>query len=177
MLELYWSCLAVGALVAVATVLFGDVLSNALHGMLDFMSGDHLHVMQPMVLFGGITVFGGAGILLSRYSVFTAVPVVLLSAASAIAVSSLVYFLYVKPMRGSESSIGFSLNDLVGQIGEISVPVPAQGCGEVIFILGSTRTNQIAASFDGDEIESGARVVTVEVKDHVVYVTRFEQHA
>ena len=65
---LFWSCLAGGILFAVVSGIFGDWLSLALDGMLDFLSFDGHHWLQPMSVVGGITVFGGAGLLLYRYS-------------------------------------------------------------------------------------------------------------
>lgn len=175
MQELYWGCLILGVLFAVATVIFGDMLSNALDGMLDFMSGDHLHSFQPMVWVGGLTAFGGTGILLERYTGLHNATSLVLSILLAVLISCAVYFFYVKPMENTENSIGFSLHDLTGTIAEVTVPIPAAGYGEVIVKVGAAHTNQIAASFEGVEIEAGARVVTVEVKDHTLYVARLDK--
>jgi membrane protein implicated in regulation of membrane protease activity len=93
----------------------------------------------------------------------------------AVLISLLVYAAYVRPMQNAENSVAFSMNDLIGKIGEIIVPIPAGGYGEVLMKAGAGQTNQIAASFEGDEIETGARVVTVEVKDHTLYVVRLDK--
>ncbi len=58
---LFWSCLAGGILYALITVIFGDIISEALDGALDFLSGDALPWLQPMTLVSAITIFGGAG--------------------------------------------------------------------------------------------------------------------
>lgn len=79
MLELYWGLLITGVLFALVTVVFGDLMSGAMDGMLDWLSSDVLHYLQPMVLFSGVTVLGGAGILLTKYSPFTAAAVLVLS--------------------------------------------------------------------------------------------------
>jgi membrane-bound ClpP family serine protease len=128
-----------------------------------------------MVWISGLTVLGGAGILLEYYSGLRGISVLVLSVLCAVVVSVIVYFFYVKPMENSENSIGFSMQDLTGMIGEVNVPIPEAGFGEVIVKAGAGYTNQIAASFDGVEIEAGERVVIVEVKEHVLYVARLDK--
>ncbi|SDC53052.1 hypothetical protein SAMN02799630_00092 [Paenibacillus sp. UNCCL117] len=174
MQDVYAGMLITGVLFALVTVLFGDLLSNALDGMFDWLSGDLLHALQPMVLFSGITVMGGAGWLLSRYSAFGTLVILGLAVLAAVGSSVLIYLLYVKPMANTDSSVGFSMKELVGRIGEVSIPVPAAGCGEVLFKIGGSLTNQIAESFDGESIPAGVRVVTVEVRDGAVLVAPLE---
>ncbi|MCZ8522725.1 MULTISPECIES: protease [Paenibacillus] len=174
MLELYWGLLITGVLFALVTVLFGDLLGHALGGMFDWMSGDLLHVLQPMVLFSGITVLGGAGILLTKYTGLAAAAVFALGLIAAAGSCVLIYLFYIKPMRNLESSLGFSMQDLVGRIGEVTVPIPSAGSGEVVVRIGGGVTNQIAESFDGSEIPWGRRVVTVEVISGVLMVTELD---
>lgn len=171
MLQLYWGLLITGMLFAVVTVIFGDLFSQALDGLFDFMSGDHLHMLQPMVLFSGITVCGGAGILLTHYTGWGTASVLLAAVGCALVLSLLVYFFYVRPMQQSENSVAFSMQDFVGTVGEVIVPIPVNGYGEVLVRMGAGNTNQIAASFEGTAIQAGAKVVTVEVKEGTLYVS------
>ncbi|MCP3774133.1 protease [Paenibacillus sp. MZ04-78.2] len=171
MLGVYWGLLITGVLFALVTVLLGDLLSNALDGMFDFMSADALHWLQPMVLFTAITVLGGAGVLLTGYTSLVAGVVFVLSLLVAAASAVLIYFVYVKPMEKTENSVAFSMQDLIGGIGEVTVPIPARGSGEVVMRIGGGVTNQIAESFDGTEIAAGLKVVTVEVKDGALLVS------
>ncbi|WP_418791176.1 NfeD family protein [Phosphitispora sp. TUW77] len=176
MLELYWGCLAGGVFFALITVIFGDILGDAFDGVLDALSFDHLDFLQPMVIVGGITVFGGTGATLTMYTSLDSFPVAVISLLAAILLSIAVYFLYVKPMKKTENSTGFSIQDLVGKFGEVTVPVPAKGYGEVLVKIGAGNTNQIAASFDGEELPAGIRVVVAEAKDSVLYVFRYEEN-
>ncbi len=176
MLEVYWGCLILGVLFSIVTVLFGDLIGQFFDGMLDFLSVDGPHFMQPMVLVGGVTVFGGSGILLTQYTYIGASVIAGLSLIIAIFLSIIVYFCYVRPMQNAENSIGYSIQDLIGKIAEVSVPIPLKGYGEVIVKVGAMNTNHIAGSFDLEEIETGSRVVVVEVKEGVLLVSHFEHH-
>jgi len=92
----------------------------------------------------------------------------------AIVVSLCIYFLYVKRMRDAENSTGFSITELAGRIGEVSAAIPSDGYGEVVIKTGVGVTNQIAASFDKEELPAGTRIVVVEVKDDTLYVSRLD---
>ncbi|SHH81804.1 protease [Desulfosporosinus lacus] len=174
MLEYYWICLIGGVLFAMVTIVFGDLLGDIFGGIFDSLSMDHLDFLQPMVLVGAITIFGGSGIMLSQYTLLDPFLTASVSLMIAIAVSILVYFSYVKPMKNSENSTGFSMKDLVGKIGEVIVPIPVGGYGEVVLKVGAGNTNQIAANLDRLEIPAGTRVVVGEIKDGVLFVFRYE---
>ncbi|GBG06239.1 hypothetical protein PAT3040_00754 [Paenibacillus agaridevorans] len=168
---LFLSCLALGILFAIVSVIFGDWLSQAMEGALDFLSLEGPAFLSPMTLFGGITAFGGAGLMLTRYTSLGEWIVVLLAVLIAIALGAAVFFLYVRPMENSENSIAFTLQSLAGTLGEVTIPIPATGYGEVMIQAGAGVTNQIAASFDQQPISGDAKVVVVEVKDSVLYVS------
>ncbi|MDF2835602.1 MAG: rane protease regulatory rane protein [Paenibacillus sp.] len=171
---LFLSCLALGILFAVVSVIFGDWLSQAMEGALDFLSLEGPAFLSPMTLFGGITAFGGAGLMLTRYTSIGMWAVVLLAILIAIALGAAVFFLYVRPMENSENSIAFTLQSLSGALGEVLVSIPATGYGEVLIRVGAGVTNQIAASFDRQPIPESAKVVVVEVKESVLYVSQVD---
>lgn len=174
MLSIYWGLLLIGLAVALISVVFGDVLSSAFDGVFDYLSTHNLHAFEPMVLFGGMATLGGAGILLTKHTALSVPLVLALSALIAAAASMAVYFSYIRPMRRAENSLAFSERDLAGQIAEVSIAIPAAGYGEVLLAVAGSRTNQIAASFDRTPIETGARVVVVDVKDRTLLVSRLD---
>lgn len=174
MLEIYWTCFVGGVLFALATIILGDILGHIFSGFFDTLSLDHLDFLQPMVVVGGITIFGGSGITLSQYTALKPFPTALVSLLVSVVVSILVYFSYVKPMKNCENSSGFSLQDLVGKIAEVTVPIPARGYGEVVIKVGAGNTNQIAANLEQVEIPAGTRVVIGEVKEGILFVFRYE---
>ncbi|WP_424765892.1 protease [Paenibacillus sp. sgz302251] len=168
---LFMACLIGGILYAVVSVVFGDWLGQVLDGALEFLSLDGPTWFSPTSFVGGITAFGGAGLLLYRYSAFGMTAILFFSLLIAIVAGAGVFFLYIRPMEESENSIAFSIHGLSGVLAEVLVPIPASGYGEVMVKVGAGFTNQIAASFDGIAIAGGAKVVVVEVKDDTLYVS------
>lgn len=168
MQTLYWGLLIFGVLYAIVSLLIGEVLSHVFDGL---VGDSHLTVLQPTILVSGLSTLGAIGILLGRYTAWQSTTILLTALAGAFVVSSSVYFLYVRPMENSENSIGFSIAELAGKIGEVNVAIPAAGYGEVIVRIGAGVTNQIAASFDKEAIPSGTTIVVVEVKEDTLYVS------
>lgn len=167
---MYLACLWGGALFAIVTIIFGDVIADVFDGLFDSIAIDHMDYLHPMVLVGGITVFGGVGWMLTRYTSWDKAAIAVIAGISAVFLGMLVYFAYVKPMKDSENSTGFSMEDLVGKIGEVIIPIPGKGYGEVLVKIGAGNTNQIAASIDESDIPAGARIVIGEYRGNVLYV-------
>jgi hypothetical protein len=175
MIEVYWICLLGGFVFAVLAVLFGDLLDaahGALHGALE---GAFQHLLDPLSLVGGVTVFGGAGVVLERYTDLGDVPTALLAGALGVVLAVAMHFAYVRPMRRGENSTAFSRKEYAGKIGEVNTAIPARGYGEVLVRMGASVTFQPAASFDGTPIRVGTAVVVVEVEaDGALLVTPLE---
>jgi membrane-bound ClpP family serine protease len=166
MTTLYWICLGGGFAVTLLLFLVGDLLDGVLDA-LDVLDG----AFDPLALVAGTTVFGGAGLVLNAYASLGTVPEVALSVAVGVAAAVLLTVAYIRPMKRSENSTGFSQAEYAGKTGELSTSLTAEGFGEVVVRMGSATTFQTAASFDGTPIPSGARVVVVEVdRDGVLRV-------
>lgn len=164
LLTVYWVFFVSGVLLALVTVLLGDLLQF-----------DQLPYLEPMSVVGGATIFGGTGILLTNYSSFTAGAVIIFSLVIAVTLSLAMYFLYVKKMKNAETSIAFSIHDLTGRVGEVSIPIPAAGYGEILLRVGAGLTHQIAASFDSEDLPAGTKIVVVDVKDGVLLASRMDE--
>ena len=164
MTTIYWTCLGGGFGIALLLVVLGDVLEaalDALDGALDAV--DLGGAFDPLSAVFGVTLFGGAGLLLDAYTGLGTAPEVAIAALVGVAAAVLLHVVYVKPMKASENSTGFSVREYAGKTGELTTGVPASGYGEVVVRMGASTTFQTAASFSGDPIPSGAAVVVVEV--------------
>lgn len=176
MQTVYWGCLYGGIIFAVITIVFGDILGDAFDGLLDALSFDHLDFLSPMVIVGGITAFGGAGIMLDRLTSLETLIVAIFSMMIATSLSIFVYFIYVKPMKNAENSTGYAMSELTGKIGMVTIPIPEEGFGEVLIKIGAGNTNHIACSCDGEKFAAGTRVVVAGIKDGAVEVIRYQDN-
>ncbi|RCX22495.1 NfeD-like partner-binding protein [Fontibacillus phaseoli] len=165
---LFWGCFVGGALFAFISAILGDLLGSWLEGIFDAISADFL---KPVVTASAITTFGGAGVLLIRYTSLNDTAVMILAILIALLISVIIYFAYVKPMENSENSIGYSHAELPGKLGEVTVPIPSKGYGEIMVKFVAGNTLHTAASWDRRDIPAGALVVIVDLKDGVVQVS------
>lgn len=164
MTSFYWICLFGGLAFSALAVFLGDVLDGALDSLDGaFDSIDLGNVLDPLSFVGGLTVFGGAGILLENYTGLAALPGALVAALVGLVLAVIMHFAYVKPMKRSENSTAFSVREYVGRIGEVNTAIPANGYGEVLVRMGVSVTFQAAASFNDKPIPTGTQVVVVEV--------------
>lgn len=164
MSTLYWYCLIGGFAVTLVLLVVGEVLEaamDALDGALDALDlGDAL---DPLSLVAGLTLFGGAGVLLDTYAGLADVPEGAVAALVGVVGAVVLHTVYVKPMKQSENSTAFSVREYAGKTGELTTGVPEGGFGEVVVRMGASTTFQTAASFSGHAIPTGTRVVVVEV--------------
>lgn len=172
--SLFWICFLIGVIYTIVVVIFGDLLSGFFEASLEWLHFEQIPVLQPMTLMGGLTIFGGSGLVLSKYFSFDLVLTLIIALLITIVGVVLLYFFYLKPMASAEQSTGFSLQQFVGKEAEISVPIPEQGFGEVLVRTVNGISNHIAASYDKAEISLEAKVVVVEVKEGVLYVSEIQ---
>ncbi len=177
MTEVYWICLFGGLALAVVVVFLGDVIDGVVDGALDAAFGDAGHgFLDPLTVVGGVTAFGGAGLILTETLALGAGLTAALAAAAAVLLALALHFAYVRPMQRAENSTAFSVREYAGKIGEVNTAVPGRGYGEVLVRIGASTTFQPAASADGEPIPVGTPVVVVEVEpDGSLRVAPFEE--
>ena len=170
----YWGFFIFGIVVGLITVIFGDLFGGALEGVFDFLENigsQPFYLFQPVSLFAGITVFGATGVIATKYSDLSPIAVFVLSLLMAILAMIIVYYVFVKPSHQAENSLAFSIRQLIGKQGVVSISIPANGYGEVMIKVGGGYSNQIAASFDKVDIKQEQQVFVVDEKEGVLFVS------
>ena len=164
MTTIYWFCLGGGLVFSLLLVLLDGILDgalDALDGAIDAFDIDG--ALDPLSLVAGLTVFGGAGLVLDEYVGLASTPEAAIAGAIGLVAAIALHFVYVKPMKRSENSTAFSHAEYAGKTGEANTSIPASGYGEVVVRMGTSTTFQTASSFDGALIPDGTPVVVVEV--------------
>lgn len=163
---LFGACFLAGIVFCLFSFLLGDSLGDLLQIQIPFL--------QPISLFVGLTIFGGAGFLLTNWTSLNLETVLLYAAGAAMFGVAFYYYLVIRPAERTESSTGFSLQDLIGRQGEVWITIPSDGHGEVLITMTGGNSNHIAASLDGNSIPEGTKVTVREVEDQVIYVEKVE---
>jgi membrane protein implicated in regulation of membrane protease activity len=119
--------------------------------------------------------FGGTGYLLSDYSHFVALASLGISTGAGLVAGWTVFRFMVKLMHSTDAPMKSEDYRIEGSLGTISMPIRANGTGEIIFSLGGVRRCAGARTDDGQSIEKGAEVVIERYEKGIAYVKRWEE--
>ncbi|HEX2766600.1 MAG TPA: NfeD family protein [Candidatus Limnocylindria bacterium] len=151
-------CLAVGGILLLVAVLLGDVLGGILDGIgVDFDIGG-VSLMPLLLAF--VAMFGVGGLIGTEALGLGSGPASLVGAVFGAAGAGIVYALFAL-LRRAEAPDAFSLRDLVGRNGRVTVGIPANRNGSVLVSHGGA-TDELTATADTD-IPAGTTVTIVDV--------------
>jgi hypothetical protein len=151
-------CLAVGGILLLITVLLGDILGGVLDGIgVDFDVGG-VSLMPLLLAF--VAMFGVGGLIGTEALGMSSGPASLVGALAGLAGAGIVYGLF-SVLRRAEAPDAFSVRDLIGHTGRVTVGIPAGRNGSVIVSHGGA-SNEMTATSES-EIASGSTVTIVDV--------------
>jgi membrane protein implicated in regulation of membrane protease activity len=152
----------------------GEIIGHWMEGITNFLHLGHLDFLQPLLIVGGITAFGASGLFYSSLFGINGSALAGLSLITTFIITSLIYFLHLRKMKNTESSIAYSIQDMLGKIATVNIPIPEEGYGEIIV---KTRTGVMgftANSMDKVLLEQGTRVVIVQLNGRVFAVSELK---
>ena len=160
-------CLAVGGILLLLTVLLDDILG----GLLDFLHVDFdlggVTLMPLLLAF--VAMFGVGGLIGTEALNLAAGPASLLGALAGMAGAGLVYVIF-SFLRRAEAPQAFSLRDMVGRHGRVTVGIPAGRNGSVLLSYGGA-SHELTATADA-EIPAGSVVAITDVVGGTLIVRR-----
>jgi membrane protein implicated in regulation of membrane protease activity len=151
-------CLLVGGGMLLLTLIVDDIFGGLLGAI--HLGFDVSGVSPTPMLLGFVAMFGVGG-LFGLHSIGAGVGVATLAGVVAGAVGSAVVFGAFKVLRQSESSSTFSLEEMVGATGRVSVGIPANHFGTVMISFAGASHNMTATA--DAEIPAGRAVKVVAV--------------
>jgi membrane protein implicated in regulation of membrane protease activity len=114
--------------------------------------------------------FGGAGYLLTLYSGIWFLSGLGLAVFSGLVGGGMVFLFLSRVLISQEENLDPADFEMVGVLGRISVPIRAQGTGEIIYSQAGTRRTCGARGEDGAAIAKGAEVVITRYEKGIAYV-------
>ena len=134
-----------------------------------------------LINFGTVTAFltwfGGIGFLLMAYSRLVAVATVGIAIAGGIAGAALIFLLMAKILAPDTIPMDPSDYHLPGTLGRVTVSIPVDGTGEVVYTQGGTRKTVGARGADGQGIAKGTEVVVMRYERGIAHVRPWDQVA
>ncbi len=119
--------------------------------------------------------FGGTGYILTKYSNLVAIASLGLATLAGLVSGSIVFKFMVKLMHSNETQLNEADYRVEGSLCTVTMPIRANGIGEVVFLLGGVRRSAGARTDDGKPIEKGAEVVIERHENGIAYVRRWDE--
>jgi len=119
--------------------------------------------------------FGGTGYILTKYSNLVAIASLGLATLAGLVSGSIVFKFMVKLMHSNETQLNEADYRVEGSLCTVTMPIRANGTGEVVFLLGGVRRSAGARTDDGKAIEKGAEVVIERHENGIAYVKRWDE--
>lgn len=119
--------------------------------------------------------FGGVGYLLTtHYRIWYLTALGLSTLAGLVGATSVSLFL-VKVLLRHEAVLDETEYRMDGMLATVSVPIRADGTGEILFTQGGVRRSAGARSDSGKPLEKGAEVVVARYEKGIAYVRKWEE--
>jgi membrane protein implicated in regulation of membrane protease activity len=168
MILFLWVCFGVGVGYTVIAFLLGEALDAFNFGS-DFGTGS-LGFLKPAVIAAFITVFGGTGLLLLRFS--DTFWVLSLAATLAAAVAYVLYRFVIIPLNKAQNTSAVEIQSLIGHKAKVSEKIFQGGFGQISYSVNASIYNSPAKAEDGGEINRGEPVEIIYIQDSVYYVRK-----
>ncbi|WP_235192058.1 hypothetical protein [Paenibacillus sp. FSL R7-277] len=163
--------------VGLVLILSGSIHGHGLVGHLHVGGGDaggpgFLPILPLMVF---VTVWGGTGYMLVKYSGMQLLTVVLVCTLIALLPGILLYTVLARVMTRYDSSMSELDYDPAGQLGYISIAAADGAVGEMKYVLHGTMRSIGVRAESGQSLLRGDRVIIVKTDKGIAAVTLFER--
>jgi membrane protein implicated in regulation of membrane protease activity len=119
--------------------------------------------------------FGGVGYILATRSTLEAFIALAIAISAGLLAAFVVFKFMVKLMNAESSHLKEEDYRYEGLVGTVTIPIRANGTGEILFLQGGVRRSTGARSHDGQPLEKGAEVVTERYENGIAYVHRYDE--
>lgn len=159
-------CVAVGGILLLITVLLDDILGGVLSFLhLDFDLGGV--TLMPLLL-GFVSMFGVGGLFGTEMFRLSPGPASLLGVGFGVVGAGIVSLMF-SFLRRAEAPPAFSLNEMIGQRGRVSVSIPAGRAGSVLLSYAGG-THNLSATSDVD-VPAGTIVTVTDIAGSTLVVS------
>ncbi|WP_156118567.1 hypothetical protein [Paenibacillus sp. FSL P4-0081] len=172
-LTIFIVCFWVGLLLLLSGGLHGHSLAGHLHAGGGDAGGPGFVPILPLMVF--VTVWGGSGYVLIRFSGMSVLAVVLICTMIALLTGCLMYAVLARVMTRYDSSMNELDYEQAGQLGYISVPAADGAAGEMKYVLHGTMRSIGVRAATGQQLVRGDRVIILKVDKGMAEVTLFER--
>lgn len=164
---IYLYTLLISGSLIILYLFFGDVVEGV---------SEATGILNPVLILAFLTFLSAAGYLLEALTALNSILIMVISAIVSLILDTFLNVFVLIPLSKSEESLVYTEDSLKGRIGNVIIPIPENGFGEVLIESISGRISKPAASFDNTFIDEGKKVLIIDVKNGVIYVVPQNQY-
>jgi membrane protein implicated in regulation of membrane protease activity len=179
---IYLTCFGVGLVLSLVALFAGGLHLHAGHlhlgghgGLKANLKSNGVSPVNGFTLMAFLCWFGGTGYLLHSANIFTGALVLVFSALSGLAGSSLVLWFLAKVLMPREKTLSAEDTEMTGVIGRLSAGIPKHGVGEILYSQNGSRRSAAVRADGGEAIARGEEVVVMRYERGVAYVRRWDE--
>jgi membrane protein implicated in regulation of membrane protease activity len=135
----------------------------------------HLSWFNAATVLAFLAWFGGTGYILTKHSTLVGVACLGVAVAAGLLAGWLVYRFMSVLLRNTDAHMNEWDYRHEGSLGTVSITIPAEGTGEVIFEQHGVRRSAGARSDNASPIERGAEVVISRYEKGIAYVKKWDE--
>ncbi|HXL22333.1 MAG TPA: hypothetical protein VOA78_07700 [Candidatus Dormibacteraeota bacterium] len=137
--------------------------------------GAHLSWFNASTMMAFLAWFGGIGYILAAYSHLVGAAALGIAILAGFAAAWVVFKFMVKLMNEESSDLKDEDYRYEGLLCTVTIPIRANGTGEIVFLQAGVRRSSGARSQDGKALEKDAEVVIQRYEHGIAYVHRWEE--
>jgi membrane-bound ClpP family serine protease len=161
----YLTVLIIAGGITLLYLLFGDFLEGI---------AEATGFLNPTLILAFITFTSASAYIFEFLTSFNHLLIISISVMIAIILDVLLNVFVLIPLSRAEESLVYTTQSIRGRVGDVIIPIPVDGFGEVIIKSASGTIAKSAASFENKAIAEGEKVLIIEVKDGVLKVLPYE---
>lgn len=129
--------------------------------------------LTTLLCFTGVA--SAFGYMLLRFTDLSNLTSMLFAVLLSLVITVLLNLFVFVPLSKMESSTAFRVEDMQGEVGDVTLRIPCDSVGEVTVMTPLGVVSRTARSFDGKEVQQGDKALIIEVKDHIFYVVKYDK--
>lgn len=165
--SIYLYTLIISGSLIILYLFFGDIIEGV---------SEASSFLNPVLILSFLTFMSAIGYLLEAITELNSILILVIAVISSLILDTLLNVFVLIPLSKSEESLVYTEDSLKGRLGNVIIPIPENGFGEVLIESISGRISKPAASFDNGNIEEGKKVLVIDVKNGVLYVVPHNQY-
>ena len=175
---LFEVCFFAGIGLTLVSVILGQFFDFLGVGGLDLgdISLDIGLPLSPMVYVLFATVCGGMGLILLKVCSWIPIAGIVVLSILVAAIIAISFFKgIIVPLRKAQNTSAPAQEELIGVLAKVQESIPAQGYGEIAYVVNGNSFIAPAKTTDGHEIKKGTEVSICWIEQYVFYVTELEE--